>query len=167
MSKLGKKPIQLPKDTTVKVEGGKEITSIIKYLTMKGIPVMGHVGLLPQTTSNFKVRGKNFIQKRKILEDAIAISNSGVFAIIIECVVEDLAKEIIQNVSVPTIGIGASKYCDGQVLVTDDMIGLSNFRPKFVKKYSNVKKIIDKSVKNYCLDVKRRRFPSSQNVYKF
>jgi len=78
-----------------------------------------------------------------------------------------LAKEITSSVSVPTIGIGASKYCDGQILVTDDMIGLSNFRPRFVKKYSNIKKIIERSVKNYCNDVKHRRFPFSQNVYKF
>jgi len=84
--------------------------------------------------------------KKQILQDAMALSNSGVFAIVIECVVESLAKKITDSVSVPTIGIGASKYCDGQILVTDDMIGLSNFRPRFVKKYSNVKKIIEKSV---------------------
>ena len=97
----------------------------------------------------------------------MALSNSGVFAIVIECVVESLAKKITNKVSVPTIGIGASKYCDGQILVTDDMIGLSNFSPKFVKKYSNLRKIIDNSVKSYSKDVRRRRFPSSQNVYKF
>ena len=97
----------------------------------------------------------------------MALSNSGVFAIVVECVVESLAKKITSSVSVPTIGIGASKYCDGQILVTDDMIGLSNFCPRFVKKYSNVRKIIEKSVKNYCNDVKRRRFPFSHNVYKF
>ena len=112
-------------------------------------------------------KGKNLIQKKQILQDAMALSNSGVFAIVIECVVESLAKKITDSVSVPTIGIGASKYCDGQILVTDDMIGLSNFRPRFVKKYSNVKKIIEKSVKNYCSDIKRRKFPSSQNVYRF
>ena len=151
----------------IKLEGGKKIVNIIKYLTKKGIPVMGHVGLLPQTSSNFKVRGKNFVQRKKIFDDAKAISNSGVFAIVVECVVEDLAKKITNSVSVPTIGIGASKYCDGQILVTDDMIGLSSFRPRFVKKYSNLKKIIEKSVKNYCSDVKNRKFPSSQNVYKF
>ena len=97
----------------------------------------------------------------------MALSNSGVFAIVVECVVESLAKKITNSISVPTIGIGASKYCDGQILVTDDMIGLSNFRPKFVKKYSNAKKIIEKSVKNYCSDVKHRRFPSSKNAYRF
>ena len=127
---------------------------------------MGHVGLLPQTTTNFKVKGKNFIQKKEILEDAKAISNSGVFAIIVECVVEGLAKKITKSIPVPTIGIGASKYCDGQILVVDDMLGLSDFLPKFVKRYSNLAKIIDNCVKNYTKDVKRRKFPSFKNVYK-
>ena len=104
---------------------------------------------MPQSSNVFKLKGKNLIQKKQILQDAMALSNSGVFAIVVECVVESLAKKITNCVAVPTIGIGASKYCDGQVLVTDDMIGLSNFHPKFVKKYSNVKKIIEKSVKNY------------------
>ena len=92
---------------------------------------MGHIGLLPQTSNNFRVKGKNFFQRKKILDDAVEISNSGVFAIVLECVVEDLAKIITKNVSVPTIGIGASKYCDGQILVTDDMLGLSDFSPIF------------------------------------
>ena len=110
-----------------------KIVKIIKHLIKKGIPVMGHVGLLPQTSTNFKVKGRNFIQKKQILKDAMAISNSGVFAIVIECVVESLAKKITKNVSIPTIGIGASKFCDGQILVTEDMLGLSDFAPKFVK----------------------------------
>ena len=165
--KNAKKIMKLTKCDAVKLEGGKKIVNIIKYLTKKGIPVMGHIGLLPQSSKVFKLKGKNLIQKKQILQDAMALSNSGVFAIVIECVVESLAKKITDSVSVPTIGIGASKYCDGQILVTDDMIGLSNFRPRFVKKYSNVKKIIEKSVKNYCSDIKRRKFPSSQNVYRF
>ena len=165
--KNAKKIIKLTKCDGVKLEGGKKIVNIIKHLIKKGIPVMGHIGLLPQSSTVFKLKGKNLIEKKQILQDALALSNSGVFAIVIECVVESLAKEITNSVSVPTIGIGASRYCDGQILVTDDMIGLSNFSPRFVKKYSNVKKIIEKSVKNYCNDVKRRRFPSSQNVYKF
>jgi len=148
-----KKVMKSTKCDAVKLEGGKKIVNIIKYLTKKGIPVMGHIGLLPQSSKVFKLKGKNLIQKKQILQDAIALSNSGVFAIVIECVVESLAKKITNSVSVPTIGIGASKYCDGQILVTDDMIGLSNFRPRFVKKYSNVKKIIEKSVKNYCSDI--------------
>ena len=162
-----KKVMKSTKCDAVKLEGGKKIVSIIKYLTKKGIPVMGHIGLLPQYSNVFKLKGKNSIQKKQILQDAMALSNSGVFAIVIECVIESLAKKITNKVSVPTIGIGASKYCDGQILVTDDMIGLSNFRPRFVKKYSNVNKIIEKSVNNYSSDVKYRRFPSSQNVYKF
>ena len=162
-----KKVMKSTKCDAVKLEGGSKIVNIIKYLTKKGIPVMGHIGLLPQTSNVFKLKGKNLIQRTQILQDAIALSNSGVFAIVIECVVESLAKKITNSVSVPTIGIGASKYCDGQILVTDDMIGLSNFCPRFVKKYSNIKKIIERSVKNYCNDVKHRRFPFSQNVYKF
>ena len=164
--KNARKVIKLTKCDAIKLEGGKKIAQIIKYLTKRGIPVMGHVGLLPQTSTNFKARGKNFAQKNKIFEDAIAISNSGVFAIVIECVVENLAKKITKNVSVPTIGIGASMYCDGQILVTDDMLGLSDFSPKFVKQYSNLSKVIEKCVKDYVEDVRHRRFPSYKNVYR-
>ena len=128
---------------------------------------MGHIGLLPQTSLNFKFKGKSISEKEKILEDALALSNSGVFSIVIEGVVESLAKKITDLVSVPTIGIGASKYCDGQILVTDDIIGLSNFSPKFVKKYVDVKTILEKSVKRYSKDIKSGKFPSSRNVYKF
>ena len=165
--KNAKKIMKLTKCDAIKLEGGKKIVNIIKYLTKKKIPVMGHVGLLPQTAINFKVKGKNLVQKKKILEDATAISNSGAFAIIIECVIENLAKLITKNITVPTIGIGASKYCDGQILVIDDLIGLSGFRPKFVKQYSNIRKIIEKSVKNYCKDVRSRRFPTRENIYDF
>ena len=164
--KNAKKVIKLTKCDAIKLEGGKNVVEIIKYLTKKGIPVMGHIGLLPQTSSTFKVKGKNFAQKKEIFEDAKAISNAGVFAIIIECVVESLAKKITRSISIPTIGIGASKYCDGQILVSDDMLGLSNFFPKFVKQYSNLNKDIEKCVKNYVRDVKMGRFPSFKNVYK-
>ena len=164
--KNARRVMKLTKCDAIKLEGGKEIADTIKYLVKKSIPVMGHIGLLPQTSTNFKVKGKNFTQRKKILNDATVISNSGVFAIVLECVVEDLAKKITKNISVPTIGIGASKYCDGQILVIDDMLGLSDFFPKFVKKYSNLKKIIDKSVKNYVKDVRLRKFPSNKNVYK-
>ena len=164
--KNAKKIMKLTKCDAIKLEGGKKIVNIIKYLTKRKIPVMGHVGLLPQTAINFKVKGKNLVQKKEILEDAKAVSNSGAFAIIIECVIENLAKLITKNISVPTIGIGASKYCDGQILVIDDMLGLSDYYPKFVKQYSNLKKVIEKSVKNYAKDVKLRKFPSNKNVYK-
>jgi len=164
--KNAKRVIKLTKCDAVKLEGGIKVAKIIKYLVNKKIPVMGHIGLLPQSSTNFKLKGKNIFQKKKIFQDAVAISNSGVFAIVIECVVESLAKEITKYISVPTIGIGASKYCDGQILVIDDMLGLSDFFPKFVKRYSNLREIIDKSIKNYTKDVKTRRFPSSKNVYK-
>ena len=164
--KNARRVMKLTKCDAIKLEGGKKVADTIKYLVKKRIPVMGHIGLLPQTSTNFKVKGKNFTQRKKILNDATVISNSGVFAIVLECVVENLAKKITKNVSVPTIGIGASKYCDGQILVIDDMLGLSDFYPKFVKQYSNIKKIIEKSVKNYVKDVKLRKFPSNKNVYK-
>ncbi len=163
--KNAKKVIRLTKCDAVKLEGGKKVANIIKYLTKKKIPVMGHVGLLPQTSLNFKVKGKDLSQQKKILDDAKIISNSGVFAIIIECVVENLAKKITKSVSVPTIGIGASKQCDGQILVIDDMLGMSDYYPKFVKKYSNLKKIIEKSVKTYSKDVRLRKFPSKKYIY--
>ena len=164
--KNAKKVIKLTKCDAIKLEGGKKVVKIIKYLTRRGIPVMGHIGLLPQTSKNFKAKGKNFIQKKKIFDDAIAISKSGAFAIVVECVVESLAKKITKNISIPTIGIGASKYCDGQILVTDDMIGLSDFLPKFVKQYKNLKKVIEECIRKYSKDVKLRRFPSYKNVYK-
>ena len=150
----------------IKLEGGTKVAKIVKYLTSKNISVMGHIGLLPQSSTKYKLKGRKINENKKILDDAVAISKSGAFSIVVECVVESLAKKITNTVRIPTIGIGASKYCDGQILVLDDIIGLTDFSPKFVKKYSNVKKYILKSVKNYCQDVKKRRFPSSQNVYK-
>ena len=106
------------------------------------------------------------MKKKRILKDAFAISNSGAFGIIIECVVESLAKKITKNIPIPTIGIGASKYCDGQILVTEDMAGLSDFSPKFVKQYANLNKSMEKCVKDYAKDVKMKRFPFIKNVYK-
>ena len=164
--KNAKKVIKLTNCDGVKLEGGKKIVNIIKYLIKRKIPVMGHVGLLPQTSKNFKVRGKNIIQEKKILEDANKISKSGAFAIVLECVVERLAKKITNSIVIPTIGIGASKFCDGQILVIDDMLGLSDYYPKFVKKYSNLKKNIQNSIKLYARDVKLKKFPYSKNVYK-
>ena len=163
--KNAKKIMKITNCDAVKLEGGKNIGKIVSYLVSKGIPVMGHIGLLPQYTSKFKTKGKTNFEKKQILSDAISLSKSGAFALVIECVVESLAKEITNKISVPTIGIGASKYCDGQVLVIDDMICLSNFYPKFVKQYSKVRKIIEKSIKKYCQEVKSRRFPSAKNVY--
>jgi len=160
------KVIKSTKCDAVKLEGGREISNTVKHLTKKGIPVLGHVGLLPQKSKKYKVHGRTLSQQKKIINDAKELTNSGVFAIVIECVLEDLAKKITKTIPIPTIGIGASKYCDGQILVTDDIIGMSNYYPKFVKKYSLISKIIEKSVKNYCRDVKLKKFPSNQHVYK-
>ena len=105
------------------------------------------------------------IQKKQIFEDAIAVSNSGAFAIVIECVVENLAKKITKNVSIPTIGIGASKYCDGQILVFDDLIGLNIINYRFVKKYTNIRNEISKAVLNYSKEVRKIKFPNKKNSY--
>ena len=164
--KNAKKVIKLTKCDAIKLEGGKKIEKIVNFLVKKGIPVLGHVGLLPQTSRNFKARGKNSIESKKIFKDAIEISNAGAFAIIIECVVEKLAKKITENILIPTIGIGASRHCDGQILVTEDLTGLSDFSPKFVKQYANLNKSIENCIKNYVKDVKTKRFPFANNVYK-
>ena len=164
--KNARKIIRHTKCDALKLEGGKNIAEIIKFLVKKDIPIVGHIGLLPQTSSNFKLQGKNSNQRKKILNDAIEVSRAGAFAIVVECVVENLAKEITETIKIPTIGIGASRYCDGQILVLDDMIGLSDFFPKFVKKYSNLKRNIELSVKRYVKDVKLRKFPFNKNIYK-
>jgi 3-methyl-2-oxobutanoate hydroxymethyltransferase len=164
--KNAKKVLKITKCDAVKLEGGKEIINIVKHLVKKGIPVMGHIGLLPQSASKFKLQGKNILQRKKIFNDALVLSKSGVFSIVIECVVESLAKKITEGIDVPTIGIGASINCDGQILVTDDLVGMSSLSPKFAKRYVNIRNIFEKSVKNYSNEVKRKMFPSYKNVYK-
>jgi len=164
--KNAKKVMKTTKCDAIKLEGGKEIKNIIKYLVNRKIPVMGHIGLLPQTSTNFKVKGKNFLQKNKIINDAKEISTAGIFAMVVECVIESLAKKITKIVNVPTIGIGASRFCDGQILVTDDMLGLTDCSPRFVKRYKNLSKEVEAGIKNYAHDVKTRKFPFTKNVYK-
>tara|TARA_B100000287_G_scaffold430151_1_gene484851 strand:+ start:3199 stop:3981 length:783 start_codon:yes stop_codon:yes gene_type:complete len=159
------KVIKKTKCDAIKLEGGKKIANIVKYLVKKGIPVMGHIGLLPQHSKKYKVQGKKLIQKKEILNDAKKLYESGVFAVVIECVLENLARKITKEIPIPTIGIGASKHCDGQILVSDDMLGMSNYYPKFVKKYSSISRIIEKSVKAYCQEVKLKKFPSRKHVY--
>ena len=164
--KNAKKLIKETKCDAVKLEGGKKISKIIKHLVSKNISVMGHIGLLPQTSKNFKFKGKNYSEQKLIFEDALSISKSGAFAMVIECVVENIAEKITKNIKIPTIGIGASKYCDGQILVTDDLLGFSDLSPKFVKKYSNLKKIIESSINKYAKDVKNGSFPSIKHSYR-
>jgi len=124
------------------------------------------VGLLPQSEKGkFKYKGRNVTERKQIMEDARLLSNAGVFAIVIECVEESLAKTISKSIPVLTIGIGASKYCDGQILVTDDLLGLSNFKTRFTKKYSNIEQIINKSILRFRYDVVKKKFPGKKNIY--
>ena len=161
-----RKILNKTKCDAVKLEGGKSIINIVKYLISHNISVMGHIGLLPQShKGKFKFKGKAKKEKIKILEDAILLDKVGVFSIVIECIESNLAEEITKKVSVPTIGIGASKFCDGQILVTDDMLGLSQFSPRFVKKYLNLRKFIQKSIINFKNDVVQRKFPTKKYIY--
>jgi 3-methyl-2-oxobutanoate hydroxymethyltransferase len=161
-----RKILNKTKCDAVKLEGGKSIINIVKYLISHNISVMGHIGLLPQShKGRFKFKGKAKKEKIKILEDAILLDKVGVFSIVIECIESNLAEKITKKVSVPTIGIGASKFCDGQILVTDDMLGLSQFNPRFVKKYLNLRKFIQKSIINFKYDVVQRKFPTKKYIY--
>ncbi len=153
----------------VKLEGGKEFSDVIRALVRAGIPVMGHVGLTPQTATSlggFKVQGRDLDQAKKILEDAMAIAEAGCFSIVLECVPSALAELITETVEVPTIGIGAGNKCDGQVLVTNDMIGLfEKFTPKFVKKYVNLSPMIKDAFSKYKEEVKAGEFPSEKESF--
>ena len=166
-----KNAVKIIKETNcdaVKLEGGHEISPIISYLINNNINVMGHIGLLPQkikSKKEFRVKGKNALEQKKLLKDLESIQNSGVFSIVLEAVKENVAKKIVDKSKIPIIGIGATNKCDGQILVLEDMLGLFKNTPKFVKKYSNLKKIIDKAVKQYAKDVRETKFPSKKHVY--
>ena len=137
--KNAKKIIKETKCDAVKLEGGKKIISQIRYLIKNKIPVMGHLGLLPQTAKGkFKSKGRSSKEKRQLISDALLLQNNGVFAIVIECVRTSTAKEITRSLKIPTIGIGSSVFCDGQVLVTDDLLGLNYSNIRFVKRFINI-----------------------------
>lgn len=157
--------------SAVKLEGGIEMAETIHFLTSRGIPVMGHVGLKPQSVNamgGYRTQGKSEAQAAAILTDAKAIEAAGVFSIVIEGVVEEVAKNITNNISVPTIGIGASPACDGQVLVTEDMLGLSGgYIPRFVKSYADISSNIETAVKQYAKEVRSREFPSTEYCYPY
>ena len=163
--KNAKKIIFKSKCDAVKLEGGKKICTIVKTLVKHNIPVMGHLGVLPQFDKNFKSKGKKVVERNKILNDAKLLEASGVFSIVLECVESSLAKLITKKINIPTIGIGASKYCDGQILVLDDLIGLNPINVRFVKKYSNIRKEIFKAVLNYSKEVRNKKFPSKKHSY--
>ena len=152
----------------MKLEGGKEIKHIIQYLIKNKINVMGHIGLLPQkvqSKKDYKIKGINSAEKNKILNDLKNIQETGVFAIVLEAVKNETAKEVMKLSKVPIIGIGASKKCDGQILVLEDMLGMFKKVPKFVKKYSNLRGYIKKAVKEYAKDIKNKKFPTKNNIY--
>ncbi|MBL9065822.1 MAG: 3-methyl-2-oxobutanoate hydroxymethyltransferase [Sphingopyxis sp.] len=152
----------------VKVEGGKVLAPTIEFLTQRGIPVMGHVGLTPQAVNilgGYGVRGKSEEEARSIVEDAVAVAQAGAFSIVIEGVLESIAIEITNKVACPTIGIGASAQCDGQVLVTDDMLGMFERVPKFVKRYQDMAGVVSGAVKDYADEVRSRSFPTEDQTY--
>jgi len=163
--KNAKKIITKTKCDAVKIEGGKKVFQIVKALIKNKIPVMGHLGVLPQSAKNFKFKGKNETERKNILRDSKLLEEAGVFSIVLECVESSLAKEITKSVSIPTIGIGASSHCDGQVLVTDDLIGLNKISARFVKKYSNIEKQIDEAALKFKQDVTKVKFPSKKHSY--
>lgn len=152
----------------VKVEAGPTVAQNIDYMVRRGIPVMGHVGLRPQAVmveGGFKAKGKAQGERVRILDEARAAADAGAFAIVVEGVAEGLAREITEAVDVPTIGIGASAGCDGQILVTDDMLGLFDWTPKFVRRYGDLRGEIDRAVAQYADDVRHRRFPGPAEIY--
>lgn len=154
----------------VKIESGSYAAETIAYLVERGIPVMSHVGLRPQSMNvlgGFRARGRNPQVAKEIVENAIAAANAGSFAVVVEGVSAELADQVTEAVSIPTIGIGASSNCDGQILVTPDMLGLFSRVPKFVKKYADMQSMVRESVESYSKEVKNRSFPGEENTYKF
>lgn len=152
----------------IKVEGGKRMAETIAFLTERGVPVMAHVGLTPQainTIGSFRAQGRDEADWSRIEEDAIAVSKAGAFSVVIEAVAEPLARKLTSAVPIPTIGIGASVACDGQILVLEDMLGLSPRVPKFVKRYGTLGPGIEKAVADYAAEVRARTFPGPEHVY--
>ena len=153
----------------IKLEGGQNMESTIKYITTRNIPVMAHIGLQPQSVikdGGYKVKGRTEQEISTLINDAKAVQRAGAFSVVIEGTLENTSQKITNSIDIPTIGIGASKHCDGQILVTEDMLGMiSGHTPKFVKKYAHIAKDIDKAVQNYAKEVKSRNFPNENYTY--
>ncbi|MDC0385761.1 3-methyl-2-oxobutanoate hydroxymethyltransferase [Pelagibacteraceae bacterium] len=158
-----KKVIKMTKCDAIKIESNKKNYKIIKFLVRKKIPVMGHIGYTPQYKKKFKIEGQTKKEIQKLLNEAKMIEKAGAFSIVLECLSPKSSKLITNTLKIPTIGIGSSSYCDGQILVTDDMLGISGFYPKFVKKYVNLNRLIEKAVKKYTREVKLNKFPAKKN----
>jgi len=154
---------------SVKLEGGKEVADTVSAIVKKGIPVMGHIGLKPQTSAlweGYKVQGKTKDSALKLISDARALEDAGAFSIVLEMVTSEVAKIITEDVSVPTIGIGSGLACDGQVLVIHDMLGIyENMKPRFVKRYLELSTLIPDAITRYIADVKSSKFPEEQNIF--
>ncbi len=153
----------------VKLEGGERVAESIRKITDAGIPVMGHIGLTPQSIHQFgsyKARGKDIEEADQIINDAVVLEQAGAFAIVLEKIPMELAEKVTKKLKIPTIGIGAGMHCDGQILVTPDMLGLNvNFHPRFVRHYAELAKTIDSAVRQYIEDIKNNQFPTDKESY--
>ena len=152
----------------VKLESGPTVARTIEYLVMRGIPVMGHVGLRPQAVlaqGAFRAKGRTEDERLAVLAEAQAAADAGAFAVVVEGVAEDIAREVTEKLGVPTIGIGASAACDGQILVLDDMLGLFDWTPRFVRRYADLRAVVSDAVAAYADDVRARRFPAPAETY--
>ncbi len=163
--------VRIMKETgaqAVKVESGPTVPDTIAYMVRRGIPVMGHVGLRPQSVlvdGGFRAKGRTEDERARVIAEAKATADAGAFCLVVEGVAEALARDVTAAVSVPTIGIGASSGCDGQILVTDDMLGLFDWTPKFVRRYADLRGEISRAVESYAQDVRARRFPGKEETY--
>ena len=164
--KNAKRIMKKTKCDGVKLEGGLRIKEIVKHLIKNKIPVLGHLGITPQTVrGKFKSKGKSARERSRLLSDAELLEKSGAFAIVLECVKSDLSKEITRKITIPTIGIGSSNGCDGQILVTDDILGLTQSKIKFVKKYIDLRRYIREGVSKFTKEVKSKKYPSKKYSY--
>ena len=154
----------------VKIEGGSEVSEIVESIARRGIPVLGHIGVTPQTATlhgGYRVQGRNADSSDKLVDDAKSLEEAGVFGIVLEMITEEVAKAIAESVSIPTIGIGSGRFCDGQVLVLHDIIGLyPSLRPKFAKRYVDVATMIREALQNFAADVRNGAFPEEQHVFR-
>ena len=163
--KNAKRIMAKTKCDAVKLEGGKRIFNIVRTLIKNNIPVMGHLGLLPQSDKTFKFKGKKNSERDQIIKDAKLLESAGIFSVVLECVESSLAKKVTSEIKVPTIGIGSSNTCDGQILVFDDLVGLNPINVRFVKKYINIRKVLKTAVSKYSNDVRRKKFPQKKHSY--
>ena len=164
--KNAKRIIKESKCDAVKVEGGSSIIKTVEYLVKNKIPLMGHIGILPQSVKEkFKFKGKKIKERKKIFNDAKLLQDKGVFSIVLECLETTLAKQITKSLKIPTIGIGSSQNCDGQVLVIDDLIGLNETKTKFIKKFGRVKNNISQAARNFKKEVLSKKYPTKKYSY--